>query len=337
VIPPLPRIRALLAAATIALLLAGCATTGNPRDPLEPVNRVTYKFNEGVDALFLRPAAEFYRAIVPDFARTGVSNFFSNINDVIVALNDLLQGKFAAAGNDVARIAINTVLGGFGLFDNATRMGFDKNNEDFGQTLGRWGFGDGPYIVLPFIGPSSVRDTVGWVGDYYAWPVTYVDPDKDRNRLILLRFIDARTDLLEASAILETAALDPYDFVRDAYLQRRRNLVYDGNPPDEDGGDTREAPPAGLKDKPEPAPKAKPEGETKPKPSSRLQMAPPPYSAEQGSDTPVAASQREPTPAELEARERAAPANSSSGPTSAAPAPASAPVTRVWLPADTAR
>ena len=233
---PLSRLRGLvLCGAVSLLLLGGCASTGNPRDPLEPINRGIYKFNDGVDSLLIKPAAEFYRFAVPEFMRTGVSNFFSNINDVIVALNNLLQGKLTQGGSDVARLIVNSTVGVLGLFDVATEIGLDKHNEDFGQTLGYWGIGDGPYLVLPLLGPSSMRDAVGWVGDFYAWPISYLEPRRDRQILIAFRFVTARADLLEASRILETAALDPYEFVRDAYLQRRRNLVYDGKPPpDED-------------------------------------------------------------------------------------------------------
>jgi phospholipid-binding lipoprotein MlaA len=228
----------ILCGAVSLTLLGGCASTGNPRDPLEPLNRGIYTFNDGVDALLVKPAAEFYRFFIPEFARTGVSNFFSNINDVIVAFNSLLQGKVTQAGSDVARLIVNSTAGVLGLFDVATEIGLEKHNEDFGQTLGFWGVGDGPYLVLPFLGPSSFRDAVGWVGDIYTWPVTYLEPERHRNWVIGFRFVTVRADLLEASRILETAALDPYEFVRDAYLQRRRNLVYDGKPPpDEDDFD----------------------------------------------------------------------------------------------------
>lgn len=222
-------------ACAIALLASGCATNGDPRDPLEPMNRAIYHFNDGVDHLLIKPAAELYTGrLIPEFVRTGLRNFFSNINDVIVAVNDLLQGKFEDAGNDVGRIVINSTAGILGFRDAATEAGLPKNNEDFGQTLGVWGFGDGPYIVLPILGPSSARDTVGWVGDIYTWPITYVEPHHTRNTLAAVRFVGIRADLLAASKVLEAAALDPYTFVRDAYLQRRRNLVYDGNPPREE-------------------------------------------------------------------------------------------------------
>jgi phospholipid-binding lipoprotein MlaA len=206
---PFSRLRALAVGAAISMtLLGGCATSGDPRDPLEPLNRGIYKFNDGVDALLIKPGGEFYSLIVPEWIRTGVSNFFSNLND-----------------------------------DFATGMGLEKHEEDFGQTLGYWGLGDGPYIVLPIFGPSNLRDTVGWVGDFYAWPVTYIEHDRTRRIVIGLRVVSGRAELLAASSILETAALDPYAFVRDAYLQRRRNLVYDGKPPLDDDDPDPEAKP----------------------------------------------------------------------------------------------
>ena len=232
------RWRASLAGILLSLMmLGGCASTGNPRDPLEPMNRGIYHFNDGVDHLLIKPAAELYNGLLPQFVRTGVSNFFANINDVIVALNNLLQGKFLNAVSDVGRIAVNTTAGLLGFIDVATEIGLEKNNEDFGQTLGYWGVGDGPYLVLPFLGPSSFRDTVGLVGDIYAWPITYVKPPRSRNQLAGGRFLSRRAELLDTSKILETAALDPYEFLRDAYLQRRRNLVYDGSPPPEKDDD----------------------------------------------------------------------------------------------------
>jgi phospholipid-binding lipoprotein MlaA len=257
---PFSRLRALAAGAAISMtLLGGCATNGDPRDPLEPLNRGIYKFNDGADALLIRPAGEFYSLIVPQWIRSGVSNFFSNLNDVIVVANDLLQGKISQAGSDVARLAINSTVGVLGLFDFATGWGYEKHEEDFGQTLGYWGLGDGPYIVLPILGPSNVRDTVGWVGDFYAWPVTYIEHDRTRRIVVITRIISGRAELLATSSILETAALDPYAFVRDAYLQRRRNLVYDGKPPLDDEDPDPEA-------KPKPKPDAAPKSADAPKP-----------------------------------------------------------------------
>ena len=269
----LVRLRALTAAAAVTLaLLGGCATTtsaggGDPRDPYEPMNRAIYKFNDEFDKAIAKPVAEAYRAFVPDVVRTGVGNFFSNINDVLVALNNTLQGKIPDALHDLGRVAVNTTLGVLGFRDVATELGVPKNNEDFGQTLGRWGVRDGPYIVLPILGPSSVRDTFGWVGDIYTSPLVGVDNVNLRNSLIGLRFVTVRTDLLEASAILETAALDPYEFVRDAYLQRRRNLVHDGNPPEEKDLDFK--PEAAPENKPEAKPSAKPEAKPAPGPEPK--------------------------------------------------------------------
>lgn len=263
------RLRVLVAGAAVAMtLLAGCATNGDPRDPLEPLNRGIYQFNDYADGLLIKPAAEFYSFVVPEWARARVSNFFSNLNDVIVAANNLLQGKISDAGSDVARIAVNSTAGLLGLFDVATGLGLEKHEEDFGQTLGYWGLGGGPYIVLPIFGPSNVRDSVGWVGDYYAWPVSYIDHDRTRHWVVAARVVSGRAELLSASKILETAALDPYAFVRDAYLQRRRNLIYDGKPPDEEDPD----PDA----KPMPETQAKPEAEAKPA------AAAPPKSPEPG-------------------------------------------------------
>jgi phospholipid-binding lipoprotein MlaA len=254
-----PRLRALaLCGAVSAMLLGGCATNGNPRDPLEPLNRGIYQFNDGADRFLIKPLAEAYRYVLPQFVRTGVGNFFSNLNDVIVALNNLLQGKLANAASDIGRLVLNSTAGLAGLFDVATEAGLEKHNEDFGQTLGYWGIGDGPYIVLPILGPSSLRDGFGWVGDVYTWPVTYIERTDVRNSLTGLRIVSGRADLLEASRILETAALDPYEFVRDAYLQRRRNLVYDGNPPPDD--DDAETPAEPKPDASKPAPAAPADG-----------------------------------------------------------------------------
>ena len=223
-----------LRVATIAVavsLLAGCATGKDPRDPFEGFNRGVYRFNDELDKALLKPTAEAYRAVLPQFIRSSVSNFFSNINDVVVALNNLLQGKFTTAYSDLGRVAINSTVGVLGLFDVASEAGIEKHNEDFGQTLGYWGVGDGPFVMLPFFGPSTGRDTVGKVVDYVSDPVTYVDPTRRSNQLRGSRVVSGRAELLDASTVLQTAALDPYEFVRDAYLQRRRSLIYDGSPP----------------------------------------------------------------------------------------------------------
>jgi len=225
------------------MLTTGCASTGSgdPRDPLEPVNRVAYTFNDGLDTVLIKPLAIIYEGAVPEFIRTGISNMFSNINDILVALNNLLQGKVTAAGLDVSRVMVNSSVGVLGFFDVASKIGLEKNDEDFGQTLGVWGIGDGPYLVLPFLGPRTLRDAVG-TGIYLAvYPISRIDPSRDRNQVVGLRLISDRANLLGASKVLETATLDPYEFVRDAYLQRRRNLIYDGNPPREKFDDANAA------------------------------------------------------------------------------------------------
>ena len=222
-----------ICAMTGIALLGGCASTGTPSDPLESLNRGIYTFNDGLDTVLVKPAAEIYQGVVPPVARTGVSNVFSNLNDVVVALNNILQGKFAAGISDIGRVLLNTTAGLFGLFDIATVAGLEKHDEDFGQTLGYWGVGDGAYLVLPFLGPSTVRDAAGRVADYKTDPVTYIDPNRDRNAAQGLRIVSRRAELLNASKLLGVAAIDEYAFVRDAYLQRRRNLIYDGNPPRE--------------------------------------------------------------------------------------------------------
>ncbi len=232
------RIKALVVLVLLSLtFLGGCAST-NPRDPMESMNRAIYSFNDGLDQAIIKPVAEGYRAVLPSFARTGISNFFSNINDVLIALNNLLQGKIVNAISDVGRVVVNTTIGILGFMDPATNFGLEKHNEDMGQTLGYWGIGDGPYIMLPILGPSNLRDAVGKIGDYKLDPLTYVESMRARNILWATRAISQRADLLDTSKILDAAALDPYEFLRDAYLQRRRNLVYDGSPPpdkDDDG------------------------------------------------------------------------------------------------------
>lgn len=241
-----------LPAASLACVLAlsGCATATDPRDPLEPINRGIYKFNDAVDKAVLKPVAQGYKAVLPQPVRTGVTNFFSNIEDVLIALNNLLQFKFQAAASDVARVAFNTTFGIAGIFDVATSFGLEKHDEDFGQTLGYWGIGDGPFLMLPILGPSNLRDTVGLAAYYQLDPVLNLDHVPTRNTLSVLRFVNRRAQLLDAEKVLDEAALDPYTFLRDAYIQHRRSLVYDGNPPREK-----------LLDDEEPAPRPAPRSE----------------------------------------------------------------------------
>ena len=228
------------AALALAALLGGCATATpvNPRDPLEPVNRVVFEFNDGADRVFFKPVAQAYRAVLPQPVRTGVLNFFSNLQDPWIGVNNFIQGKPEEGFSDLFRFATNTVIGIGGVIDVASDMGMDKHNEDFGQTLGVWGFPSGDYLVLPFLGPSSVRDGLGLIVDGYGygpwWATRAIDPPHRvawRNSLTALDIVSLRARLLDTEGIFEAAALDRYSFLRDAYLQRRRNLVYDGNPP----------------------------------------------------------------------------------------------------------
>jgi phospholipid-binding lipoprotein MlaA len=226
--------RNLLVAILIVLsaAMAGCASN-NPRDPLEPFNRGVYAFNDGVDTVLMKPLAQGYRAVLPQFVRTGVGNFFSNLDDITVAINSVLQLKIPQALSDVGRFVVNSTVGLLGLIDVATHFGLEKHSEDFGQTLGYWGIGSGPYLVLPLLGPSSVRDAIGrWV-DSYSDVVWREDHIRTRNQFFATRSIHNRSRVLETEKVLEIAAIDEYAFIRDAYLQRRRNLVYDGNPPPE--------------------------------------------------------------------------------------------------------
>ena len=224
-------LRAIFGTVSLALA-AGCATPHvDPRDPFEGLNRGVYRFNEGLDELIVKPAAIAYRDFVHAEIRDRVRNFFSNLADPLIGVNNMLQGKLEDGVLDWARFGFNTSIGLFGIHDVATDMGLEKHNEDFGQTFGRWGVAPGAYLVLPFLGSSSVRDGVGTALDLYTDPMGEVSPNRARNSLIALRVTSLRADLLEASRILEEAALDKYVFQRDAYLQRRRSLVYDGRPP----------------------------------------------------------------------------------------------------------
>jgi phospholipid-binding lipoprotein MlaA len=226
------RLKSVLMVALATSLLGGCATADN-RDPIEGFNRAMYAFNEGLDTVLIKPVAKGYDAVLPTPVRIGVTNFFGNIADLFIGVNNLLQGKPDQAFSDLGRVLINSTIGILGVFDVATEAGLEKHEEDFGQTFGRWGVGDGAYVVVPFFGPRTVRDTVGLVLDVKADPVGHIDDIPTRNTLTVLRVIDIRADLLPADKVIEEAALDKYSYVRDGYLQRRRNLIYDGNPPRE--------------------------------------------------------------------------------------------------------
>jgi phospholipid-binding lipoprotein MlaA len=218
----------LLAACT----LCGCAAGPDPRDPLEPFNRKVYAFNDTVDKAVLKPAAKGYVAVVPELARRGVTNFFNNLGVVITTLNDALQLKGTKVPVDFARFTTNMVFGLGGLIDVATELKIENRNEDFGQTMGYWGVGSGPYLVLPFFGPSDARDAPGMAVDFVSSPLFYWNPDPAvRWSVFGLDVVDTRANLLGAEKFLDTASMDRYSFLRDAYLQRREYLIYDGNPP----------------------------------------------------------------------------------------------------------
>lgn len=222
----------LLTAGFIALTLVGCATQAN-KDPLEGLNRGIYKFNDVTDKAIFKPIAKGYKAIAPTPVRTGFNNFFNNLRTIGSAFNNLLQFKFANAFSETGRFVINTTFGLAGFIDWAGMDNVPVHKEDFGQTLGHWGVGSGAYLVLPFLGPSSIRDTTGLVFDSVTTdPITYTHNIGEvalHNQLRAAQFIDKRTELLDATDLVDEASLDPYAFMRDAYMQRRENLVQDSS------------------------------------------------------------------------------------------------------------
>lgn len=235
-------------------ILTGCAsnkTTADPSDPFESYNRAMFTFNDNVDQYLMKPVARGYQFITPSPVQKGISNFFSNLDDVLVLVNNLFQFKLKKAASDTGRILINSTIGLFGLIDWASDLGLDKNNEDFGQTLGHWGMPSGPYFVLPFLGPSTIRDTSGLVADtayfdpvynelHEDFPAPPRDPEQAVWGLTIAKAVDTRAQLLKAEKILDEAALDRYIFIREAYMQRRQHLVYDGKPPEDDVFDESE-------------------------------------------------------------------------------------------------
>ena len=233
---PYPRMHG-LAAIAATLLLTGCATTQNPQDPLEGYNRSVFRFNDAVDRSVLKPTATAYKNVTPGFVQTGVNNFFGNLSDAWSAVNNLLQGKTEAGMGDLTRFSFNSTFGILGLLDIASEAGIQKHNEDFGQTLGVWGVPSGPFLMLPLLGPSTVRDTAALPADIGADIWKYKRPDNWRNIGSAIRVVDKRATLLDAGNLLEDAALDRYEFIRDGYMQRRQSQVYDGNVPYHDETD----------------------------------------------------------------------------------------------------
>ena len=225
-----------IAAVITVLLTSGCASTQyleDDRDPWQGFNRSVYSFNDGLDQAILKPAAQGYRAVAPDFVETGVRNFFSNLDDVSVAVNNLLQGKVNNAASDVGRVLVNSTLGVLGLFDVASSFGLRKHDEDFGQTLAVWGFESGPYIVLPFLGPTTLRDSPSiLVDEVLLDPLTYVELKLgERIAIIAVDRVSLRAELLSLEETVDEIATDKYAFIRDAYLDRRNFLIHDGAPP----------------------------------------------------------------------------------------------------------
>jgi phospholipid-binding lipoprotein MlaA len=253
--------RSAMGAVVLVLLafLTGCATVPpnagqDPRDPLESFNRQVFEFNEGLDKVVLKPLAQVYGAVLPVPVQDCLSNGFSNLREPSNALNNLLQGKGSDAVSDVCRFAINTTIGLLGCFDVATRMGLEKSREDFGQTLAVWGVGNGPFLVLPLFGPSTIRDTAGIGVETFLDVNFWINNVSVRNTIFGVRTVNFRHELLKADELISEAALDRYTFIRDGYLQRRRNLVYDGNPPREKDPDDEQGEPKADEGKGRPGP-----------------------------------------------------------------------------------
>jgi phospholipid-binding lipoprotein MlaA len=266
------------------LALSGCASlpSGKPdsRDPWERYNRSIYAFNDALDRHLAKPVAKAYVKVLPRFVRTGVNNFFNNLDNVGTVVNDALQGKFRQAGHDSARFLLNSTFGIAGLLDPATAAGLEMNNEDFGQTMGKWGSKPGPYFLLPFLGPSTVRDTVGTLVDQFTYPLSYLQDDSTRIILRGVNLLDTRANLLDLDAQIDKS-YDRYAFIRNAWLQRREFQVTDGNVDDssldlEQGMDA------------EPAPEAAPEQPAPEQPAPDNAAPPADKPADEPADAPAA-------------------------------------------------
>jgi phospholipid-binding lipoprotein MlaA len=233
----------------VTALVTGCATTRSTGDgatsttssddPIEGFNRAVFTVNDKLDRAVFKPIAQGYEKVFPDPVRSCVSNIFGNIADVPASLNNFLQGKFKEGSSDICRVGVNTTIGVVGCFDIASKWGFEKHNEDFGQTLGAWGVPSGPYLVVPLFGPSTFRDAPASIVDGYMDPTHYLSRVAIRNILYGVRLVDKRAQALDTTNFIDNAALDPYVFVRDAYLTRRRSLVNDGREPASSSTDTR--------------------------------------------------------------------------------------------------
>ncbi|MBP7453458.1 MAG: VacJ family lipoprotein [Ottowia sp.] len=299
-----------LAGMVVLVVSAGCATApgGDARDPWEPYNRSMTSFNDAVDDAVLKPVATVYRDVLPQPVRTGFGNFFGNLGDVWSFVNNVLQAKPEGSLHSFWRVVVNSTIGLGGVLDPATEMRLERHREDFGQTLGRWGVPPGPYFVIPLLGPSTVRDTAALPVDYYGHPLGHMHDVAWRNSLAGVQLINARAAVLGATDLLDAAALDPYTFKRDAYLQRRLNDVYDGNPPvdeerydlDEDDTPAADAP-AGAAPAKRPARRSRP---ARPAPVSEAPVVEPGVS--EAPSAAVSDGSIEPQLAELAVTERVA-------------------------------
>jgi phospholipid-binding lipoprotein MlaA len=218
------------------VLLQGCASvpSPDPRDPMESWNRGVYGFNDALDRAVVKPVATVYRGVLPQWMRSGVGNFFNNLEDVWSIVNNALQFRGRDTGDSIGRVMVNTTIGIVGLLDVASELNIERHTADFGLTLGRWGVGAGPYVVLPLLGPTTMRGVVALPVDWKGNLVNQVTDEATRYGLVGLDLVDTRAKYLQAGSVVEEAALDQYSFIRDSYLQRQRNRVYDGNPPEED-------------------------------------------------------------------------------------------------------
>jgi phospholipid-binding lipoprotein MlaA len=229
-------------AIALALSLGACAAAPNKDDPFEPWNRAMYEVHTVVDGNLIKPIAQAYVANVPVLIRTGISNFFGNIDDFFTGINNVLEGRGDQAGDDFGRVLLNTMFG-LGLFDQASMMGIPKDKKDFGITFGKWGIPQGPYFFVPLFGPTTVRDGTGTLVRYFLGPIGYIDEIPVRNTLYGIGYLDQRAQALPAEAAVEAAALDKYRFIRNAYLRNRRFQVYEGKPPPEEDEDQAPPPP----------------------------------------------------------------------------------------------